>query len=285
MINGGYVLEPRCIKESEISRKPPNYREVWRYLIREANHKEGKSSGRIIKRGELFRSLENIQSDLSWYEGFRPCTYTKKQIRDALDWLAEQEMILKNRSTRGLIICVCNYDYYQNPGNYTDGGTSPGRAQGKAQRGAQRRSHTINNEMQARQGFEAGDTSAEGTMQGTTGSTTGDLRRAHYKQECKEERKKNYTEDQKERYAMFQDWVNENAPSVAKMREPFTLEQYLKLIEKHTEERIKSLIEDMENWEGLKKRTSAIKTFHTFNKRNTTAANTVSHPTTRKMVI
>lgn len=78
------------------------------------------------------------------------------------------------------------------------------------------------------------------------------------------------SDEEKNSFEAFQTWLSCTAPSVAKMKEPFTIAQYLKLKQKISDEKIKSLVEDMENWEGLKKRTSALKTFNTFNKRNST---------------
>jgi len=78
-----------------------------------------------------------------------------------------------------------------------------------------------------------------------------------------------YTEEQKIGFEKFTTWVATHAPSVAKMKEPFTIDQYLKLKAKLSWQKIADLIESMEIWEGLKKRTSAYKTILTFYKRET----------------
>ena len=118
LIKGGYVLKPRCEQNSEISHAPPQVRELWNWLILEANHTPGKSSGRMIERGQCVRSYKDIQEGLCWYKGFHKQMYSTSAIENALKWLKKRKMIYKQSTTRGLIITICNYDLYQNPKHY-----------------------------------------------------------------------------------------------------------------------------------------------------------------------
>jgi len=113
-IPGGYYLKPRCIKESDISSKPPHFREIWDYLIREANHA---TTGKFM-RGQCIKTMNQIIEDLKWYAGWRLMSYKKSQCENALKYLMESGMIEKRKTTRGMIITICKYDYYQNPQNY-----------------------------------------------------------------------------------------------------------------------------------------------------------------------
>ena len=114
MIIGGYILQPRKLDESEVSKMPPVTRELWLYLLRKVNHKDkGK-----LKRGQGFFSFNNIQNDLCWYAGYRKMVYSKPQLTKSLRRLYEGKMVETTKATRGLIITVCNYDYYQTPENY-----------------------------------------------------------------------------------------------------------------------------------------------------------------------
>ena len=41
-IKGGYYIKARQIQDSEIAHSPPHFREIWDWLIKEANHKDKK---------------------------------------------------------------------------------------------------------------------------------------------------------------------------------------------------------------------------------------------------
>lgn len=118
MIIGGYILQPRKIDESAISKSPPHVREIWLYILRNANHSDKKVSGITIKRGELFTSYSEIINDLSWFVGFRKESYKPHHCETAMKTMMKAAMITARKTTRGMIITICNYDYYQDPKNY-----------------------------------------------------------------------------------------------------------------------------------------------------------------------
>lgn len=118
MINGGYVLKPRIIKDSDISNASPCVRETWDYLIREANHKGYKRGNFEIKRGQLFRSYSEILDDLCWYVGWRKETYSEGQMKKAMKFLRDTQRITTQKKPGGVLITVCKYDTYQDPSNY-----------------------------------------------------------------------------------------------------------------------------------------------------------------------
>ncbi len=117
-IKGGYYIKARKIQESEIMKKPPYMRDIWDYLMREANHKDKNVYGRTIKRGQLFRTFKRIIDDLSWLVGYRKESYNKWQCEKTMIYLRQRGMIATMRTTRGLLITICNYDFYQDPKNY-----------------------------------------------------------------------------------------------------------------------------------------------------------------------
>jgi len=112
-ISGGYYIKARKIQESEISNAPPHVREIWDLLLMKCNYANGK-----FKRGECFISYKQIQEDLSWYIGWRKHTYIKGQCETAMKWLRKATMITTRKTTRGIIVTVCKYEYYQDPKNY-----------------------------------------------------------------------------------------------------------------------------------------------------------------------
>lgn len=132
-IPGGYILLSRRLIESEIWDKPPIYLKVWIYILNKARHEaEG-----AYERGELLLSIPELQEVCSYKVGFRKETPSKKQIFNILEFLrnpyegdyerddegnvkdgTKETMIETRKTTRGLIVKVCNYNVYQDPKNY-----------------------------------------------------------------------------------------------------------------------------------------------------------------------
>jgi hypothetical protein len=58
--------------------------------------------------------------------------------------------------------------------------------------------------------------------------------------------------EQKESFIKFQTWIKENTPRVGEMKEPFTIDQYFKLIKNgYNSENIRKLLAAMHNWKPL----------------------------------
>jgi hypothetical protein len=114
MIKGGYYIKARKIQESRIAHASPVVREIWDWLLMQANHKDTN----VCKRGETIRSYKDIQEGLSWYAGWRKMTYSKSDCENAMKWLRNATMITTQKTTIGLIINIVNYDLYQTPENY-----------------------------------------------------------------------------------------------------------------------------------------------------------------------
>lgn len=117
-IPGGFYIKARCIQDSAIAIAAPHVREIWDWLIKEANHKPKKTHGTTINRGQVFTDYNEIIEGLMWREGFIKKGYKKHHVDYAMRWLRQEQMITTQKTTRGLIITICKYDYYQNPANY-----------------------------------------------------------------------------------------------------------------------------------------------------------------------
>ncbi len=113
-IKGGYYIKARIIQESDISKAPPYVREIWDWLLMQANH----ASTPICERGQTIRTFKDIQEGLAWYAGWRKHTYTKDQCEKAMKWLRKATMIATKKTTRGMVINIVNYCKYQDPKNY-----------------------------------------------------------------------------------------------------------------------------------------------------------------------
>lgn len=118
MIKGGYYLKARQIQNSWIATQPPHVREIWDWLIKEANHKDKKYSGFIVKRGQLFRTYKEIREGLHWMVGYRKMMYHENQTKRAMKALREHLMISTTKKLGGVLITINNYDTYQDPRSY-----------------------------------------------------------------------------------------------------------------------------------------------------------------------
>lgn len=107
-------MKARKIQDSAISKAPPHVREIWDWILKECNHK----GTNVCKRGQCIRSYRDIIEGLSWYVGWRKMTYSKHHCEIAMKWLKKATMITTKKTTKGILISVVKYDYYQNPSNY-----------------------------------------------------------------------------------------------------------------------------------------------------------------------
>ena len=113
-IKKGYYMKARKIQESAIATAPPHVREIWDWILKEANH----SDTNVCLRGQTVRTYEDIQEGLKWYVGWRKHTYKKHHCEISMKWLKKATMITTKKTTKGMVITVLNYDYYQTSSNY-----------------------------------------------------------------------------------------------------------------------------------------------------------------------
>lgn len=117
-IPGGFVLKPRSIKDSWIAHAAPVVREVWDWLIVNANYKAAKYNGFTVERGQIFCSYKQIRDSLSWMVGYRKEMYSENQMKHAMSQLVNHGMINATKQPRGMMITICNYSKYQDLSNY-----------------------------------------------------------------------------------------------------------------------------------------------------------------------
>lgn len=122
-IKGGYYIKARKIQNSEISHYSPAVREIWDWLLMNANHKNSKN-GRI-KRGQLFINYNDIRDGLKWKIGYRTERYSEDVTKKAMMALRRLLMITTMKAPGGVLISICNYDFYQNPKNYDGTNEAP----------------------------------------------------------------------------------------------------------------------------------------------------------------
>jgi hypothetical protein len=114
-IKGGYLIIPRIMyREWDIMKSPPVDRELFMYCLANVMFKDYGN----LKRGQGYFQMKKIQEDLCWYVGYRRLMYSKDQLTKALRRLKKLGMTTTTKATRGVLITICNYDYYQDTINY-----------------------------------------------------------------------------------------------------------------------------------------------------------------------
>jgi len=103
----GYTLWGRSVFESDIFyNKPPEWFKVWFYIVGKVRHKANKQ----FKRGENYFCWTSIKGELKGV--------TQHQYNLCIKWLKLAKQITTQKTTRGNVIFVVNYELYQSPLNY-----------------------------------------------------------------------------------------------------------------------------------------------------------------------
>lgn len=113
-IKGGYYIKARAIQHSHVMNMPPCTREIWDYLLMMANH----SDNEICKRGQHITTISKIREALSWRVGYRKEMYKKHSCENSMKALKKAGMITTTKTTRGTMVTICNYSFYQDSKNY-----------------------------------------------------------------------------------------------------------------------------------------------------------------------
>lgn len=114
-ISGGYILIARKMIESELMNKPPHFLKLWIWMLSKAFWKDGEN----LKRGQLLTCIDEMQGVGRYQVGGRmEGKLTISEVRSAYGYFQKTGAISVSKSTRGMIISVCNFDTYQTPSNY-----------------------------------------------------------------------------------------------------------------------------------------------------------------------
>ena len=106
-IEGGATIWARKTIESDIFYwKPDIWFKIWFYIVNKVNHKDTK----LFKRGTNFF---NYSREKNYINGS-----TIDQWKKCVGWLKSSNMVSTTKSTRGVIIEVLNYAFYQELDNY-----------------------------------------------------------------------------------------------------------------------------------------------------------------------
>ena len=113
-VNKGWISLYRSIQDHWLwQEKPFSKAQAWLDLLLSANHKEAKilMDNTLIKleKGSFFTSELKLADRWGW---------SKKKVRNFLELLSNDNMIVKESTKKGTKITIVNYEVYQQRGNH-----------------------------------------------------------------------------------------------------------------------------------------------------------------------
>ena len=122
-VNKGWISLYRSIQDHWLwQEKPFSKAQAWLDLLLSANHKEAKilMDNTLIKleKGSFFTSELKLADRWGW---------SKKKVRNFLELLSNDNMIVKESTKKGTKLSVVNYNVYQTLGNHEGTITEPQR--------------------------------------------------------------------------------------------------------------------------------------------------------------
>ena len=112
-VPGGFILFSRRFIEL-LADMPLLDRMLWVWLYCKANH----SNQAGLARGELVTTIDEMRDAMSYRSGYRMIKPSIMDVRRALGRYCGNNMVVTRKTTRGLVITICDFDLYQNPANY-----------------------------------------------------------------------------------------------------------------------------------------------------------------------
>jgi len=104
-LNGATIWSRKTLESDIFFWKPDKWFKIWFFLVNRVNHSDNKQ----FKRGSCFTTY----SEISQYT-----KATKNQIDSFIQWSKEQSMLTTQKTTRGMVVFLLNYNKYQTLENY-----------------------------------------------------------------------------------------------------------------------------------------------------------------------
>ena len=102
---GATLWARQTIESNVFFNKPDKWFKIWFYLVTKVNHKDSKQ----FKRGQCLMKYEWIQEGTG---------ATKAQVDMFIRWAKKSQMLTTQKTTRGMIVSITNYDVFQTLSNY-----------------------------------------------------------------------------------------------------------------------------------------------------------------------
>ena len=214
---------------------------LWINLLLRASNTTRKERGMTIRRGQVVTSRSQLA---------KQCGISEQSVRTCITRLISSKQITISSTKQATIITICKFDKYQQ--------SNPSR---------QPASQPINQPTTNQR-----PTNDQPTRQNTPFSSFLHEKSKHIESVRINARTREAQAPQQEpseEFKHFQAWIDANAPSVAKLRDPFTEDQFNKLREAYPAERVRDILLQMHNRPDLaKKYRSAYLTALNWLKRN-----------------
>lgn len=114
LIPGGCIYLARKMLASDLMDQSPLVMKLWVWLLLKANWKDRDK----LKRGQLVTTITEMQEAMSHHSGWRKISPTPDQIRSAYGTLKLTARITVQRTTRGMVVTVLNYECFQDISAY-----------------------------------------------------------------------------------------------------------------------------------------------------------------------
>lgn len=213
--------------------------EAWMDLIVSARFEESKATeligGKLVSwtRGQLPASLRYLAERWKW---------SKNKVDDFLRLLENEQMIERVLVSGQTVLSLKNYETYN------------GRQQ-KGQQKGQVKEPQQTDTIEEKDSRKDTQKDKRGTVEGHAGDKT-NIENIENKEEegLSGATAPVYSKEDQEMFKAFNGWIEINAPKVAKMKEPITIGQYIKLRKKLPKDQVKDLLLKMHNYGPLLKK-------------------------------
>lgn len=252
----GFIPIKRSLFEHFLAREKRVFSrfEAWLDLIQMATFTEQNEQiikGKMIvcKRGQLIASVRFLQDRWAW---------SMHKVTDYLELLRSQDMLLIDKESGVSRITLVNFEKH----NDLNGKLGPPNSKRNAKWNSKSRNHT---------GFALIEGTQTDTEKGTVREQSGNKsNKVNKGKECLVGNAETYSPEDEFMFESFTKWVDKNALNVSKMKEPFTIDQYLQLRKKiPNREAVQELLLKMHNWKPLlQKNNSAYLTILNWSKKD-----------------
>ncbi len=236
---------------------------LWVNILLRANEEDMERHGRMIRRGQMVTTLPGLAA----ISGL-----TVKQVRTCLDRLIKAGLISTESANNCTIITISQYDDFSRPEKNegqtkgqtkgrraTDEGQTKGRQKGRQRADA----NTCELEGCAMSPSDEGQT--KGQTKGRRGADETQADTYYPLTEVKDNKETHTSEyiyssvcakkeSENTAFSQFVAWIKTNAPAVAEMKQPFTEEQYNKLMQLYSREEVEETLLSMTNKPDLAKK-------------------------------
>lgn len=234
----GYIPLKRRFFKHKIWKEPRVFSraEAWIDMVQMARFEHSKTSGFIDNRltewgrGQIPASQRYLAERWKW---------SKHKVLNFINLLKEEKMISSHNSAGNTVLTLLNYNKHNRD---------------------QQKDHQKNNQNPLPADFSNEQPGSERTSERTSEGPARDQRGTKYNKVNKENKEKVGAEapkpptDDELKFKDFENWIHKYAANVGRMKEPFTIDQWIQLRKKIDKATLTALLLKMHNWKELNKK-------------------------------